>query len=106
MSQQPAAPSSHSGFNRAVPWLLAIYLIGNFLWRAFTPAHEYPPRSVQVFEMILDGVTLLAMFGVRKRIPVWLFALALIAGLGLFAIRLHSDASWWTGHYMYWLPPR
>ena len=30
-----------------------------------------------------------------------LFVIALIAGIGLFAIRLHSDASWWTGHWNY-----
>jgi len=30
-----------------------------------------------------------------------LFIAALICGIGLFAIRLHSDASWWTGHWHY-----
>ena len=27
-------------------------------------------------------------------------------GLGLFAIRLSSDAAWWTGHRVYVLLPR
>jgi hypothetical protein len=31
---------------------------------------------------------------------------AVVAGIGLFAIRLHNDASWWTGHYNYYLEPR
>jgi hypothetical protein len=30
----------------------------------------------------------------------------LLAGIGLLLIRLHSDASWWTGHLMFSLPPR
>ena len=28
-----------------------------------------------------------------------LFWMALVAGLGVLAIRLHGDASWWTGHF-------
>jgi hypothetical protein len=32
--------------------------------------------------------------------------IAILAGLGLFAIRLSSDSGWWTGHAQYWLIPR
>jgi len=31
----------------------------------------------------------------------WLFWIALLCGLGLFAIRLHGLDSWWTGHWNY-----
>ena len=34
-----------------------------------------------------------------------LFWIALVAGVGLFAIRLNGDASWWTGHLRYNLLP-
>jgi hypothetical protein len=35
-----------------------------------------------------------------------LFWIALMAGLGLFAIRLNGNASWWTGHLRYDIGPR
>ena len=106
MSQQPTPASKESAFNRAVPWLLSGLLIGNFLWRRLTAAHEYPGRSAQILEMAIDAACLIGLIGVRAKLPVWLFWIALIAGIGLFAIRLHSDASWWTGHWSYSLSPR
>jgi hypothetical protein len=42
----------------------------------------------------------------KSRMRTWLFWVALICGIGLFAIRLNSDASWWTGHLRYYLLPR
>jgi hypothetical protein len=106
MSQQPIAPPNQSAINRAVAWLLPAYLIGNFLVRALTAAHEYPMRTEQVLEMSIDALCIVGLFGARKRMQAWLFWVALVAGLGLFAIRLNSDASWWTGHLMYSLLPR
>jgi hypothetical protein len=35
-----------------------------------------------------------------------LFVAALVAGVGLFAIRLHNADSWNTGHYTYYIEPR
>ena len=32
--------------------------------------------------------------------------IVIVAGVGLFVIRLNSDASWWTGHLVYFLSPR
>ena len=81
-------------------------MIGSFLYRALTPAHEYPMRPEQVMEMALDALCIIGLIGTRTYVPKWLFWVALIAGLGLFAIRLHSDASWWTGHIDYYLLPR
>jgi hypothetical protein len=103
VSEQPAAASK---FTRAATFALPAYLAANFLLRTMTAAHEYPMRTEQVLEMLIDGLAIVGLFGVRKYMPMWLFWIAFIAGLGLFAIRLHSDASWWTGHLMYSLDRR
>jgi hypothetical protein len=106
VNQQPTRQPSGNAFTNAVPWLLPALVIGNFLWRVFTPAHEYPMRDAQLLEMGIDALCIAGLFGVKKRMATWLFWAALICGIGLFAIRLNSDASWWTGHLMYSLPPR
>ena len=85
---------------------LACYLIAMLLWRAFTVAHEYPMRTEQVVTMAIDGLAIAALIGLRASLPKWLFGIALLCGLALFAIRLNGDASWWTGHIMYALPSR
>lgn len=83
--------------------LVAVLLIGSFLWRALVPASEYPERSVQVLTMGFDLALIAGLIGMRSRAPKLkvLFWIALAAGVGLFVIRLTSDASWWTGHLMY-----
>jgi hypothetical protein len=101
--QQTAAPNA---FNRAMPWILSCYLIGSFLWRTFIEAHEYPGRTAMMLRMGIDALLIVGLFGLRKQLPPWLFWVALLAGLGLFAIRMNGDASWWTGHLMYSVPPR
>lgn len=82
-------------------WLLSVTLIFNFLWRALTTASEYPPRSTQIMEITIDVLMFIGLFAVRTKISTPVFVLALIAALGLLGIRLHSDASWWTGHWNY-----
>jgi hypothetical protein len=89
-----------------LPWLLPALLIGNFLWRTLTPAHEYPGRTATIMEMVIDAALIAGLFGLRARMPTWLFWVALLCGLGCFAIRLNSDASWYTGHLKYYLLPR
>jgi hypothetical protein len=106
MSDPTTAPQNQSGFNRALPWLLPALLIGTFLWRTLTAAHEYPGRTATIMEMVIDAALIVGLFGLRARMPTWLFWVALICGIGLFAIRLNSDASWWTGHLNYYLLPR
>ena len=83
--------------------LLAALLIGNFPWRALMPAAEYPMRSIQILTMGFDLALIAGLVGMRPRAPRLkvLFWVALAAGIGLFAIRLNGDASWWTGHLMY-----
>lgn len=101
MSDPTTTPQNQSSFNRVLPWLLPALLIGNFLWRTLTAAHEYPGRTATILEMVIDAALIVGLFGLRSRMPVWLFWVALICGLGLFAIRLHSDSNWYTGHWHY-----
>jgi hypothetical protein len=82
------------------------YLIGSFLWRALTPAHEYPGRSATYLEIALDVLVIAGLIAIRAQVPKPLFWVALIAGVGMLVIRLNGDASWWTGHLVYTLPPR
>ena len=85
-----------------LPWLL----IGQFLWNLLTTAHEYPMRAEQIMTMTFDLGMLVGLIGLRGSIPKPLFWFALAAGVGLFALRLTSDAAWWTGHLAYSLAPR
>jgi chromate transport protein ChrA len=101
MTDAQAATEKNAKHLRLLGWLLSATLIFNFLWRVFTTANEYPPRATQVMEMTLDVLMFIGLFAVRTKIPMPVFVIALIAGIGLFGIRLHSDASWWTGHWNY-----
>ena len=91
---------------QAMPFVVAGLLIASFLWRTLTAAHEYPMRSEQVMTMLIDLGLIVGLYGTRQRLPKALFWCALVAGIGLFLIRLTSDASWWTGHLAYSLLPR
>ncbi len=77
---------------------LAIYLIGSLLWRVLIPAHEYPGRTAVYLRLAVDVLVIAGLVGVRARNLKALFWIALVAGIGLLAIRLNSTASWWTGH--------
>ncbi len=106
MTDQPSKAEKTQKQHKILFYLICVLLIGNFLWRMLVTANEYPPRSVQVMEMVIDAAMVIGLFGVRKAGPQILFVIALIAGIGLFGIRLHSDASWWTGHWHYALDRR
>ncbi len=100
MSSQHVAPSGA----RPKPWLfyaLTCLLIAEFLWSVIVPAHEYPMRAEQVLTMALNAGMMIGLFGVKNAGPKPLWWIALIAGVGLFAIRFTSDAAWWTGHLAY-----
>ena len=62
-------------------------------------------RTEQVLTMTFDGFMLVGLCGLKASMPKPLFWIALVAGIGLFALRLSSDG-WWTGHLVYSLPPR
>ena|ERR687898_7873 len=85
---------------------LVIYLIGSFLWRVLIPAHEYLSSSANYLGIAVDVLAIAGLIGIRAGVPKALFWIALIAGVGLLAIRLTSEASWWTGHLVYTLRPR
>jgi hypothetical protein len=85
--------------------LLPCVVIGHFLWKLLTPAHEFPMRTEQVMTMVFDFGMLLSLVSLRRAIPAPLFWVALAAGIGLFALRLSHDG-WWTGHLTYSLPLR
>ena len=42
---------------------LVAYLIGSFLWRVLTPAHEYPGRSATYLEIALDILVMVGLIG-------------------------------------------
>ena len=96
MSDQPSVMS-----RPFVRYVLLAYVVGSFLWRLLTPAHEYPGRFSTYLEMAVDALAIAGLIGVRATVPKVLLWIALVAGVGLFAIRLNGDASWWTGHLMY-----
>jgi hypothetical protein len=98
MCDQQATILGGATGRRAVCLILAWYLIASFLWRALTPAYEYPMHAAQVMEIVFDLMALAGLIGMEARIAKPLFWIALIAGLGLFAIRSFGGASWWTGH--------
>jgi len=100
MAEQSAKSENR---NELTFMLVALLLIGTFLWRVLVPASAYPMRSVQVLTMVFDLALIAGLVGMKSRAPKLkgLFWVALGAGLGLFAIRLNGDASWWTGHLMY-----
>jgi nicotinamide riboside transporter PnuC len=108
MSDRPAPAADHSSSNWLLFLTLSVYLIGTFLWRTLTKAHESPLRTMQLMTMGLDAVAIIGLIGLNARLSKAkpLFWIALIAGLGLFAIRFSDDASWWNGHLYTNLCPR
>lgn len=129
----PAASKLDSGGNAAsnsqapVPaprrtmfYLLSVLLITTFLWRAFTAANEFDSSEMVYFSIGLDVLCVVALIASKMQISraispdeqPWvagnvLFLVALLAGLGLLAIRFGGGtASWWTGHIRYELLPR
>jgi hypothetical protein len=104
MPPQQTQTSGKTTHNAVISLLLPCLLIGSFLWNVLTPAHEYQMRSDQMLTMALDFLGLLGVIGLRASKP--LFWIALVAGIGLLALRLNGDAGWWTGHLVYSLPRR
>ena len=103
--------------SRWVGIFLAIYLIVIFLWRALTAAHELPSPELRNMTIVLDVLCVVGLIGLwfqsarseRSRVGPgmhFLFLIALLSGLGLFAIRMNGTESFWTGHIKYGLLPR
>ena len=83
--------------------VISLYLIGTLIYRVLVPAHSYPLRHMQVLTMALDAGMIVGLFGLKSKLTTMrtLFWIGLFSGIGLFAIRLTSDAGWWTGHLIY-----
>lgn len=103
--------SSDATRQRTVFWLLSIYMIGTFIWRAFVPGGEWPRPPTRFITIAIDLLSvgiliwLMAQLSAEKKTGkristggIVVFCIALLAGLGVLAIRLHGDASWATGH--------
>jgi uncharacterized membrane protein AbrB (regulator of aidB expression) len=101
MSDGPATTPANDKNMRIIGYVLSLTLIATFLYRTLTAAHEYPSRSTQILAISLDVMCVIGMFGVKAKIPAALFWAGLVCGIGVLAIRLNGDASWWTGHLTY-----
>jgi protein-S-isoprenylcysteine O-methyltransferase Ste14 len=109
------AEANKSAMSQKLPFfLISGYLILTCAKRVLITANEYPMRTSQVLDMVIDGAALICLVGLwvglSKMIKVSdksaapmtaLFLVALVAGIALFGIRLTSDAAWWTGHLNY-----
>ena len=101
MTNQSTPTTAGARRNLALPIVLPTVLIAQFLWNVFTTAHEYPMRSEQVMTMTFDFLMVVGLFAYRRAMPQPLFWIALVSGIGLFALRLGGDDGWWTGHLFY-----
>jgi hypothetical protein len=110
--------SARAGAKRRNPWtmfvVVSLYLTVIFVWRFFMPAGEYPSAVVQYLSMALDAGMLVGLVGSKMQVTrslapddgdrvfaTVLFCIALLAGLGLFAIRLSGEVGWETGHRIF-----
>lgn len=100
MTTRPTTPKNSNRMTTFF-YLVSVVLIGTFLYRMSAMATEYPRQYSRTFDMTIDAGMIVGLIGIRKSGPRWLFIVALIAGIGLFGIRMHSKHSWYTGHWHY-----
>jgi hypothetical protein len=112
---EPEPEPTTSGRDWAIYMILSIYLIGTFVYRAVTPAHEYAMTDELRLTIGLDAAAIVGLVGSRLKLAkervlptseAVLCWVGLAAGFGLFLIRTTSDEAWWTGHLVYYLEPR
>lgn len=82
-------------------FVVACVLIGSFTYRLTVPAHVSPLLPELVLTIVFDAAMVVGLIAMRARIAAPIFWAALVAGLGLFVIRLTSESSWWTGHLLW-----
>lgn len=112
MSEQAGPPRTN--------WIIyvcgSLYLSVQALWRYYSRAGEWPPRSVMLLELAIDvglSVAVVVLYfqldrqfpvGDRRRpIAVALLLMAIAAILTIFTIRFSSDVGWATGHRRNWM---
>jgi hypothetical protein len=103
-------PIKKSGKKSAAPepspvpaFLVACVLIGLFTYRLTVPAHESPLMPELILTIAFDAAMVVGLVAMRARLAAPIFWTALVAGVGLFVIRMTSEASMWNGHLM-WTP--
>jgi hypothetical protein len=84
-------------------YVLALYLIAMFLYRATTPAHEYPRPPDRWMTIGSDILATIGLFALRAHGAKPLMWIGILAGIGLLPIRLNGPDSWATGHLDYWI---
>jgi hypothetical protein len=103
MSKRPVKRSASAQASPVPGSLVACVLIGLFTYRLTVPAHVSPLLPELVLTIVFDAAMVVGLIAMRKRIAAPLFWTALVAGVGLFVIRMTSEASLWNGHLM-WTP--
>jgi hypothetical protein len=108
LSDPRTGTSSSIDKNWIIFLILSIYLICTLMWRALTKIHVMPLSTEKFMTIGLDFLVVVGLIGVKTQISrgKLLFWIALIAGLGLFAIRLSNDSDWSSGHLFFTLCPR
>jgi len=56
---------------------------------------------IGLFTYRFDAAMVVGLVVLRARLAAPIFWTALVAGVGLFVIRLTSESSWWTGHLLW-----
>ncbi len=106
MTDRESAPSGAEGRKGMAAWIAALLLIVQFLYRLTVAGHEYPRPTERFMTIAFDILCLVGLIVYRDRLPRPVYWVALVAGIGLFAIRMHNRDSWATGHWDYYLLPR
>jgi hypothetical protein len=95
--------AADNGRRQVFFYVLACYLIAVFLYRTMTPAHEYPRSPDWWMTIGTDILATVGLFGLRAHGAKPLLWIGILAGAGLFLIRLTGPDSWATGHLDYWI---
>jgi len=103
MGKRPVKKAEAAEPSPIPAFLVACVLIGLFTYRLTVPAHESPLLTELVLTIVFDAAMVVGLVVMRARLAAPIFWTALVAGVGLFVIRLTSEASMWNGHLM-WTP--
>ncbi len=102
MSKPPTKKPAATAEPSPIPaFLVACVLIGLFTYRLTVPAHEGALMNELIFTIVFDAAMVVGLVAMRKRLATPIFWTALVAGVGLFVIRLTSESAWWTGHLLW-----
>jgi hypothetical protein len=103
MSKRPVMKSAPAERSPIPGFLVACVLIGLFIYRLGLPAHVSPLLPELILTIVFDLAMVAGLVAMRARLAAPIFWTALVAGVGLFVIRMTSEASLWNDHLM-WTP--